>query len=257
MQLIIFSRLPCPGKDSLAAAARRPLGTAIFTKDQFEGTLLCSNSFPKQDAKQNLGYAGYVKYLSIGLFFMLLLTSCGDLAGSRSTPQVIPSSPVTGALSPVLSLPQTPLPPSTPAPRLSIDPTPIPTAVPTLIPTAVQSPITTNEPQAGFSTLYFAAVPEAAPQQIFPAGTEEIFAVWDYKNMQAGDRIRRIWFRDEQIWLTREENWNWDKYGSTGTVQDISVYDNEGSGLEPARYHLQLYINDILQQEASFTVLSP
>ena len=75
--------------------------------------------------------------------------------------------------------------------------------------------------------------------------------------MQNGDRIRRIWFRDEQIWLTREENWNWGKYGSSGSVLDNSVYDHEGNGLKPAKYHLQLYVNDNLQQEATFIVLSP
>lgn len=74
--------------------------------------------------------------------------------------------------------------------------------------------------------------------------------------MQAGDRIRRIWFRNEQIWLTREEYWNWDLYQASGSVRDISIFDNEGSGLEPGAYRLQLYVNDNLQQEAGFTVLA-
>jgi len=105
--------------------------------------------------------------------------------------------------------------------------------------------------------LRFAPAADAPAQESFPSGIEEIFAIWDYDGMQAADRIRRIWFRDDQIWLTREEYWNWGKYGSTGTVLDNSIYDHEGSGLKPAKYHLQLYVNDRLQQEATFVVLSP
>ena len=75
--------------------------------------------------------------------------------------------------------------------------------------------------------------------------------------MSPTDKIRRIWFRDDQIWLTREEEWNWGEHDSEGTMRGISVYDNEGSGLQPATYRLQLYVNDQLQQEATFVVLAP
>jgi hypothetical protein len=108
-----------------------------------------------------------------------------------------------------------------------------------------------------FCCLHFATAVSGPAQVEFPAGSEEIVALWDYSNMLPGDRIRRIWFRDDLIWLTREEPWAWDKYGSEGTVTDIAVYDNEGDGLLPARYRLQLYVNDELQQEGRFVILAP
>ena len=180
----------------------------------------------------------------------------------QSPEQVSSPTAVTGGLSPVAPLARTQ--PITPpmTPNGNLVPTTLPTLPPTVIPTqlppkTINSPNTTGEPLAGFNALRFAPAADAPAQTTFPAGIEEIFAIWDYDGMQAGDRIRRIWFRDGQIWLTREEDWNWGKYGRTGTVLDNSVYDYEGSGLEPATYYLQLYVNDSLQEEATFVVLSP
>ncbi len=42
-------------------------------------------------------------------------------------------------------------------------------------------------------------------QSVFPAGTVEIYAFWDYLGMPLTGNIRRIWFRDDQIYLTGEE----------------------------------------------------
>jgi hypothetical protein len=114
-----------------------------------------------------------------------------------------------------------------------------------------------RERATGFSDLRFSLTADGMAQGEFPAGTEEIYALWEYAGMSPSDTIRRIWFRDEQIWLTREEGWNWGEYGSDGTMRDISVYDNEGSGLPPATYRLQLYVNEQLHAEASFVVLKP
>lgn len=118
------------------------------------------------------------------------------------------------------------------------------------IPTEVQS----SEPATGFRGLRFSLTAEGMAQGEFPAGTEEVYALWEYAGMSPADNIRRIWFRDDEIWLTREEGWNWGEYGSEGTMRDISVYDNEGSGLPPATYRLQLYVNDELHAEESFVV---
>ncbi len=108
-----------------------------------------------------------------------------------------------------------------------------------------------------FSDLRFALTADGAAQSEFAPGTEEVYALWEYRGMSPTDSVRRIWFRDDQIWLTREEGWDWGEYGSEGTMRDISVYDNEGSGLLPATYRLQLYVNDELQQEAMFIILTP
>ena len=136
-----------------------------------------------------------------------------------------------------------------------------PTSMPTAIGMAVLAPTETPSLVAkeliGFSGLYFAGAADAAAEDTFPYGIEEVYAIWYYTGMSPSDKIRRIWFRDDQIWLTREEGWNWGEYDSDGTLRDISIYDNEGSGLKPATYRLQLYVNDVLQQEAAFIVLAP
>ncbi len=188
---------------------------------------------------------------------MLVFSSCSDLSIMKPTTQAASPTAVMAVLAtvdPLLLATSTTLPPTPVAPT---HPTSRPSSTPTLSPPIIESPYPTNEPSTTFTALRFARAADAEPQHTFPAGTEEVFAIWDYSDMQSGDRIRRIWFRDDQIWLTREEDWNWGKYRSTGTVLDNSVYDHEGSGLKSAKYHLQLYVNDQLQQEATFIVLAP
>lgn len=165
-----------------------------------------------------------------------------------------PATAVRGALSaPVRS--------ATPPLVAALPSLPAPTALPpaTLLPTAALAAASTIAPSVPlkFCCLRFATAVEASPQVEFPAGTEEIVALWEYKDMLPGDRIRRIWFRDDLIWLTREETWAWDKYGGEGVITDIAIYDNEGDGLLPARYRLQLYVNDELQQEGAFVIAAP
>jgi hypothetical protein len=60
--------------------------------------------------------------------------------------------------------------------------------------------------------------------------------------MRPHQQVRREWYRDNVLWLVREETWDFAKYGRDGTVLDVSVYDFE-KGLEPGRYTLRLYID--------------
>jgi hypothetical protein len=141
----------------------------------------------------------------------------------------------------------------TPAPTWTVEP----------IPTAVEAAPITPAPTAdtsstdGFCCLHFAPGPLAQAAETFPAGTEIIYAIWDYEALSQDDRIRRIWIRDDLIWLARDEKWDWEKYGASGTVRDLSIFDYEGSGLQPGSYKLQLYLNDTLQEEGSFNILAP
>ncbi len=89
----------------------------------------------------------------------------------------------------------------------------------------------------------FAVEPDRAlARQMFPSGTKQIYAMWEFGNMHPGLTIRREWYRDGQLWLEREEMWNMEKYGSNGTVFDISVYDFD-NGLEAGSYLLKLFID--------------
>jgi hypothetical protein len=102
-------------------------------------------------------------------------------------------------------------------------------------------------------------------QRGFPFGVEEVFAQWEYRNMREGVAVRREWIRDqEEIWLVREENWDFARYGADGTIADVSVFDREG-GLDPGRYTLRLYIDGVAQfaggdnwaEDSSFVILDP
>jgi hypothetical protein len=95
----------------------------------------------------------------------------------------------------------------------------------------------------------FASVPDPdQAQAVFAAGTEEVFAMWDYANMQDGLTVRREWYLDNELWLAREGKWDFELYGAAGTVTDISIFTFRGE-LEPGTYHLRLYIEDEPQFE--------
>jgi hypothetical protein len=198
------------------------------------------------------------KYLGFWFVLLLLLVSCRDLTPGDTPRLDVSPTAVTGVLATVgrLELVAT----RTAEPSIThttLSPTSMPTATEMPVLASTKTPSPDGKDLAGFSGLYFAAAADAPAADTFPSGIEEVYAIWDYTSMSPGDKIRRIWFRDNQIWLTREEGWNWGEYDSDGMLRDISVYDNEGTGLKPATYRVQLYVNDELQQEATFIVLAP
>ena len=79
-------------------------------------------------------------------------------------------------------------------------------------------------------------------QTTFPARTRRIYAVWDYQNMREGMIVRRDWYYNNVLWITREEPWDFSTYGANGTLRDISVYDLD-IGLESGEYRFELYID--------------
>lgn len=60
--------------------------------------------------------------------------------------------------------------------------------------------------------------------------------------MRAGMLIRRDWYHNNVLWITREEPWDFAKYGASGTMRDISVYELD-SGLLSGAYRFELYID--------------
>jgi hypothetical protein len=106
------------------------------------------------------------------------------------------------------------------------------------------TPIPYDQRTPWFSPLIgFAVEPDRAlARQMFPCGTKQIYAMWEYGNMSPGLTIRREWYRDGQLWLEKEEMWDMEKYGRYGIVLDVSVYDFE-NGLEPGSYLLKLFID--------------
>ena len=206
-----------------------------------------------------------IKQYLFGYLILVLFVSCSGL--EREAAPAVEASPtaIRGVLATTVPGRGTALPAMVTVTRDLAGVTAVPTETKAAsVPVVTQTNPTEMVPEqatvvssSGFSNLRFALTADVAPQTEFPVGTDEIFALWEYVGMSPSDTVRRIWFRDDEIWLTREEGWNWGEYDSQGTMRDISVYDNEGSGLPPATYRLQLYINDELQAEASFVVLGP
>jgi len=125
--------------------------------------------------------------------------------------------------------------------------TPLPA---TTISATAEAPIpgftpTTTDPV--FYGAYVALDSNGVPGQTrFPAGTKQIFAHWHYQNMHEGLTIKREWYLNEQLWLTREEPWDLSKYGAFGILQDVSIYDFD-AGLPSGKYKLSVYIDGIAQ----------
>jgi hypothetical protein len=86
----------------------------------------------------------------------------------------------------------------------------------------------------------------SATEARFPAGTQQLFAAWDYKNMRTGVTVKREWLLNGQAWLTREEPWDFAKYGANGTLLDVSIYDFE-AGLPVGAYQLIVSIDGQVQ----------
>jgi len=84
------------------------------------------------------------------------------------------------------------------------------------------------------------------PQYRFPAGTEQIFAAWNYQNMRADLTVKREWYLNGQRWLEREALWDFAKYGERGMVPDVSIFDFE-AGLPSGVYQLMIYIDGVRQ----------
>lgn len=140
-------------------------------------------------------------------------------------------------------------PPATSLPPTGALPTPAATE-----PTPTGAPPDPPDQAAIFRNLTFAASGDGLSQPFFEQRIEEVFALWSYEQMSAGDVVRRVWTRDGTEWLVREERWDLTQYGPAGVVRDISVFDFEGAGLEPAFYKLTLAINDSVEAQGTFVI---
>jgi hypothetical protein len=119
------------------------------------------------------------------------------------------------------------------------------------------TPLPTNPALTGqFTNLRFASSPTGAEQANFPVGTQEIYALWDYDGMQATDVMERLWFHNDAEYVTRREDWDFLKYGFSGTVQDIFLFDRI-DGIDPGQWRVELYLNGEQQAVAEFTVGGP
>lgn len=118
---------------------------------------------------------------------------------------------------------------------------------PTFSPSPSSSPVGTLEPVPVFTSLRFSTSNDVAvSDRFYPAGVNRIYAVWDYANMREGMSVQRIWTLNGAVYANRKETWDYARYGSDGTVRDVSIFD-ENIGIQAGEYTLDLYINGVLQ----------
>jgi hypothetical protein len=122
-----------------------------------------------------------------------------------------------------------------------------------LIPVAPQP----GEPSAArFTNLRFAATSTGPEQSQFPAGIQEVYAIWDYDGMTPNDAMERVWNRNGELDVERRENWDFLKYGFSGTVRDVVRYDRI-TGLPSGQWRVEIYLNGELQVSGEFTIGTP
>jgi hypothetical protein len=140
---------------------------------------------------------------------------------------------------------------ATPEPNvIVVTPTKLPaTAIPGgAVATPTQPPVL-GGPHFDSVILFSETSDTGGATRTFTEGVEEIFALWNYSGMTQGLIVERVWYRNGDEWIKREEPWDFAKYGASGTVKDISIYDRE-VGLPPGKYELQLSINGQPQFDA-------
>lgn len=95
----------------------------------------------------------------------------------------------------------------------------------------------TIEANAGpqFSNLRFASEPFGTPRSTFQANTTRVYALWDYTFVPVGAQMKRVWLRNGEVYVDRTETWNFDTYGTNGTVRDVYIFD-EIDGLPNGTY---------------------
>jgi hypothetical protein len=135
--------------------------------------------------------------------------------------------------------------PTPPTPEIPTPTAPVSSPTSTLIPTTAPFfPSPTPSPTgAQFFNARFTVDPNTSMyQSIFPTKTKRIYAVWEYRNMRDGMVVRRAWYHNNKLWISREEPWDYAKYGANGTMRDISVYELD-AGLPFGVYRFELYID--------------
>jgi hypothetical protein len=122
---------------------------------------------------------------------------------------------------------------------------PAATSGPVVRPTASALPATV--PPSFSHSIIFAETPDISNQlREFHGGVTRIYALWQYFDMTDGLVVRRDWYREGALWITKTEPWSLAKYGANGTVTDVSIYDTQ-NGLPSGHYELQLFISDVPQ----------
>lgn len=183
---------------------------------------------------------------SLFVLLGMLLAACGQVEPTATPFSPTLAAPTARAAMPTLAVATPAVTPLIPTAAPTWTPPPLPTTAVLMPPSLVNN---------HFQNLRFAANPGAAPQGVFPVGTAEVFAVWEYSGMNDGDFVQRAWRYNGDSWLNKEEVWDTAVRGASGTITDVSIYGEVIGGLAPGEYQLDLFVNGGWQTGGSFTVL--
>ncbi len=147
--------------------------------------------------------------------------------------------------------------------------TPIVGAEPVITPTIglVEPPPPAPAPPVDtgrLSALRFALNGSSPNQANFPVGTDQVCAIWDFRDLTPNDTIRRVWYLNDQLYVERQETWDVAKYGATGTRTDVCLYDRidgyiDGAvdGVDPGNWRVEVFLNGERLLTAGFTIGGP
>lgn len=125
---------------------------------------------------------------------------------------------------------------------------PSPTATPTATPAPYFGPIVFTDDQPAPGKVI-------AQKQVFPPGTQRVFAVWAYQGMADGTPYLQRWYWNGALW--REESFTWDLAGDgeAGTLKPAVLEDV--NGLISGDYMLELILSGQTVQTATFRIEAP
>ncbi len=110
------------------------------------------------------------------------------------------------------------------------------------------------------SNLRFATTNNGTPATSFAAGTKEIFAIYDYANIPLQAQVRRVWSRNGAVVADRTDVWDFNKYGTSGIVRDVSLFDHT-NGLASGTWTVTVEIvgqsSSNARTSAQFTISVP
>jgi hypothetical protein len=104
-----------------------------------------------------------------------------------------------------------------------------------------------------FSNLTFSTAGDGPAMASFPAGTQVVYARFDFSGIQPGGTLQRVWTLNGQPYLNRSEVWN-PNWGSNGRLTHISIYDYNGM-LPSGTYAVSIFlVGTNIAVSGSFTI---
>jgi len=84
---------------------------------------------------------------------------------------------------------------------------------------------------------------------IFPKGTKEVYAVFEYANMRPEMQVTRIWYRNGEEAASGIYDW----WGNESGIESISLHNNS-EVLLGGNYEVRIYVENKLMQSAEFVI---